>query len=66
MNGILLIQQLRAASVVTKIIPLSGQTAEGDRQTGRAAGFNNYLFKPFLVPVALIAVGVYLLIDQAA
>jgi CheY-like chemotaxis protein len=46
LDGIQLVQQLRAAGVVTPIIALSGRAAEIDRQKGRAAGFDAYLFKP--------------------
>lgn len=46
LDGIALAQQIRAAGVGTPMLALSGHTDEGDRQRGRAAGFDDYLFKP--------------------
>jgi CheY-like chemotaxis protein len=46
LNGIRLVQELRAAGVTIPVIALSGHTDEVDRQKGRAAGFDDYLFKP--------------------
>jgi CheY-like chemotaxis protein len=46
LDGITLVQHLRAAGVAARMLALSGHTAEVDRQKGRAAGFDAYLFKP--------------------
>jgi CheY-like chemotaxis protein len=46
LDGIRLVQGLRAAGVRAPMVALSGHTDEVDRQKGRAAGFDDYLFKP--------------------
>ncbi|MEA2662850.1 MAG: hypothetical protein QOH08_2422 [Chloroflexota bacterium] len=59
-DGIHLVQQLRAAGVSAPIVALSGRTDEVDRQRGRAAGFDDYLFKPIKASVLRTEVSRYL------
>ena len=46
LDGIDIAEQIRGAGIHVPLIALSGHTEETDRQLGRAAGFDEYLFKP--------------------
>ena len=46
LDGLDIAEQIRGAGIHVPLIALSGHTEETDRQLGRAAGFDEYLFKP--------------------
>ena len=66
LDGISLVQVLRAAGVRSRMLALSGHTDEIDRQKGKAAGFDAYLFKPIKASALRTEVARYLSPDFVA